>query len=1055
MWKPSTPAERLFWRVTAWRWLALPLGVALVAAGVACLPNLARDTTADAFIRADEPARLHRERVEAIFGLKDPIAVAVIHAAPPGVFNPDTLRLVGWLSDRIAALPNVDPERVISLATERNVAGTPDGMEVEDFYDTPPDAPGRAAWMARAIADFPLYQGSLVARDGTATIIVAELLDEGASTATYDAILEIVETAPRAPGDEIHVAGEGAVSGYLATYIDRDARRLNPISGVVITVILFLAFRTLAGTLLPNLIVLATVAIAFGSMAATGVRFFVITNGLIAALIGIAVADSIHLFHAYYERAAARPTDSQRALVVQAFAAMWRPVTLTSLTTMAGFLALWPTATMPPLQYFGLFGALGVGVAWLYTMTFLPALLACLPRGASPAFAAQPAARGYDPSGHAMQRLGALVLRRPALFALGGLAVLAVGAAGAARVRVEEARIENFRSSEPIYRADKQINAVMDGTYHLDVLVDAGEVDGLFAPDLLRRIERLQRFLESLPSVGGTTSIADYVKQMHRAVNEDRPEAYAIPDDPRLVAQLFKLYEASGSPTDFEEEIDYDRRRALVRANVDRGVFSNDRRLVDATERYLAGAFADGSARAALTGRLHVDYHWIQGIRESVVLSLAVAGLAVLTMNIALFRSVAAGTLAAAPVGISILFVYGLMGLADIWLGVGTAMFASIAIGLGVDFGIHTVDQVRELTRQRGGNLEAGLRSFFRTTSRALLFNFAAVGLGFGVLLVSEVPALVRFGGLVGVAMSGAFLGSVTVLPALIMLLRPRFFRATVPPPTVGAIQRAVVTGLVIALAAARPAAAGEELPDGRGLMEQVVARDEGEWVSRRIRIELEDRRGTTRVEETRGFRRYYGRDKKTVVFYLEPTNVRDTAFLTYDYADPERDDDQWLYLPALRKVRRISASNRGDYFLGTDLTYEEIKKENKVELADYRFTTLGREAVDGAECWLVESLPASRGVAKELGYSRVLSRVDPTIWMSRKVEYWDLNGNLLKTLRNEEIAQVDGIWTVLRLSVENHKTGHRTRMVFSDVDYRAEVNDDVFEQRRLRRGLP
>jgi hypothetical protein len=1057
MWKPSSRPERLFWQITGWRWLVLPLGVVLIAVGAALLPRLTRDTTADAFIRPDDPARIYRERVEEVFGLKDPIAVAVIHPEPPGVFNPDTLKLVAWLTERIASLPNVDPDRVTSLATERNVVGTPDGMEVEEFYDAPPDEPGRAEWLARAIADFPLYQGSLVSRDGTATLVVAELLDESRSTETYAAILKLVETSPRGPGDGIHVAGEGAVSGYLATYIDRDARRLNPIAALMITVILFLAFRTLAGTLLPNLIVLATVAIAFGTMAAAGVNFFVITNGLIAALIGIAVADSIHLFSAYYERAAAQPRDSQRVLVVQAFTAMWRPVTLTSLTTIAGFLALWPTTTMPPLQYFGLFGALGVGVAWFYTMTFLPALLTVFPKRTSRLFpAATPAQRMHDPVGFGMEALGALVLRHPALFAFGGLALVGLGAVGAARVEVNEARIENFLPSEPIYQADKRINAVMDGTYHLDVLVDAGGVDGLFAPEVLRRIERLQRFLEDLPGVGGTTSVADYVKQMHRAVSEGRAEAYVIPDDPQLIAQLFKLYEASGDPTDFEEEMDYEHRRALVRASVNQGIFSNDRTLVEATEPYLAEAFGNDGTRASLTGRLHVDYHWIRGIRESALLSIAVSGLAVLIMSMALFRSVAAGVLAAAPVGLAILLVYGVMGFTGIWLGVGTAMFAAIAIGLGVDFGIHAVDQVREFTRQRDGDLESGLRAFFRTTSRALFFNFAAVALGFGVLLTSDVPPLVRFGGLVGVAIGGAFLGAVTILPALIVLTRPRFFTGAVAaaPAPARVPWKAVAGGLLIALIGAGVAAEVEELPDGRSLMEQVVARDEGEWVSRRIRLELEDRRGTKRVEETRSFRRYYGADKKSVIFYLEPTNVRDTAFLTYDYADPDRDDDQWLYLPALRKVRRISASNRGDSFLGTDLTYEEIKKENKVELADYQFSTKGKETVDGAECWVVESTPVDREVAKELGYSRVRSRVDPEIWMSRRVEYWDLNGNLLKTVHNEEIARVDGVWTVRRLSVENHKTGHRTRLAFSDVDYRTEVDDEMFEQRRLRRGM-
>ncbi len=248
--------------------------------------------------------------------------------------------------------------------------------------------------------------------------------------------------------------------------------------------------------------------------------------------------------------------------------------------------------------------------------------------------------------------------------------------------------------------------------------------------------------------------------------------------------------------------------------------------------------------------------------------------------------------------------------------------------------------------------------------------------------------------------------------------------------------------------------AAAAELPSGDEIARRINARDDGQWVSRNLTMELTDRRGKTRVRNTRGFRRYYGEERRTVLFYLSPTNIKDTAFLTYDYPDESVDDDQWLYLPAARKVRRISASDRGDYFLGTDFTYEDIKLESKVSLVDYRRKTLGMEVVDGHETYLVESLPVSDAVARELGYSKVVSYVDTGIWMNRKGEYWDVAGNKLKTIHIKDIRQVDGIWTAHRLEVENHKTGHHTVFQFSDVDYEAEVDDALFSQQALRRGL-
>jgi hypothetical protein len=109
------------------------------------------------------------------------------------------------------------------------------------------------------------------------------------------------------------------------------------------------------------------------------------------------------------------------------------------------------------------------------------------------------------------------------------------------------------------------------------------------------------------------------------------------------------------------------------------------------------------------------------------------------------------------------------------------------------------------------------------------------------------------------------------------------------------------------------------KLPDGDTIAQRINARDEGESVSRDLKMEMTDKRGKTRIRETSGYRKYYGSDKKTIIIYRSPKNVKGTGFLTFDYADTQHDDDQWLYLPAMRKVRRISASDRGDYFLGTD----------------------------------------------------------------------------------------------------------------------------------------
>lgn len=243
-------------------------------------------------------------------------------------------------------------------------------------------------------------------------------------------------------------------------------------------------------------------------------------------------------------------------------------------------------------------------------------------------------------------------------------------------------------------------------------------------------------------------------------------------------------------------------------------------------------------------------------------------------------------------------------------------------------------------------------------------------------------------------------------------------------------------------------------LPSANEIVQKINARDEGVAISRNLRMEMIDRHGKKRVRETRSFRKYYGADKRTAIYYLTPKNVKDTAFLTYDYADRSKNDDQWLYLPGMRKVRRISASDRGDYFLGTDFSFEDIKLETRVSVQDYSRKTIGESTEDGFRCYLVAEKTINTKTAKELGHLRRENCVDDNIWLVRRSKFWDLQNKLLKTVYFRDISKVQGIWTAHKIDVKNHKTGHYTSFTFSDINYKNGVKDSIFTQQALRRGL-
>lgn len=1048
---PAAPAlfrpslvERWLKFVVRHRFLVLALVLlAIVGAGVAAT-RLHKDTTANAYIEPGNPALVYRERVIETFGLKEPLVVVVRSRERDGIFRADTLELVREIVHRLEKMPNVDTDRVVSLVSQSGIAGGPDGLAIGPLLPDGPIDAAAIAHLRRTVDATTLYDGTVISTDRTATVIVAELLDESKNAASYQDVLQLSRDVAKPGESEIFVAGAGAITGYFSSYIDRDAGRLVPFAALAITIVLFCAFFTIRAAVIPMLIAVATVVATLGAMAASGVAFYAITNGMVVVLIGICVAEPMHVFGEYYALLRGQPDAANGDLVVSALAGVWRPILLTSITTLGGFLSLWFTSTMPPIRYFGLFGAFGVLVAWVLTVTFLPAVMAMLRKRPSKRILSDASSHGL------IGRIGDVVVAYPRSVLLTASVLTALALLAASQVRVDHARIENFNEGEAIHIADREINRTLAGTNQLDIVIESPRDDGVLTPDALRHMQALQAFLRSLQEVGGTTSIVDYVKQLNGAMHSDEPGSWRVPDDPQLIAQLMLTYQASAPPTEFQSLVDTTGSSALIRAYLRADRWSEQRRVVRATQQFVDREFAGSGLKATLTGRVMLDYEWVQSVASGHVWSVVVSTLTVLLMCIAIFRSIRDGLLCLAPLFVSVAGVYAVMGLADIWLGVATSMFASVAIGLGIDFAIHMVARAKKAASFTD-DVDEQIRYVYRSTGRAVLFNATAVGIGFGIVTLSAAPPIRMFGVLVATAMVGAFFAAITVLPAILKLVAEREARR--PGRVSAAIANSVIMATVAAFAflGIAPRAHADT---ANALMATVADRPEGASVDRIARIQLIDKRGAMREQVARAVRKNVDDGRRMAIFYQAPANIRGTAFLVFDYRDDAKDNDQWLYLPALRKVRRVPASDRGDYFLGTDLTFDEIRNDNRVTLTDWTFQAVGESEVDGERCTLVSGVAASDAIADELGYSRARWCIDRQAQLARRIEYWDRTGNALKTVRNRSIERIDGVWTASRIEVENHKTGHRTLIEFTDSKFNALLADGLFTQQQMERGL-
>ena len=240
------------------------------------------------------------------------------------------------------------------------------------------------------------------------------------------------------------------------------------------------------------------------------------------------------------------------------------------------------------------------------------------------------------------------------------------------------------------------------------------------------------------------------------------------------------------------------------------------------------------------------------------------------------------------------------------------------------------------------------------------------------------------------------------------------------------------------------------QAPNGLEIMTRVDQRDDGDDQQSTALFQLVNKRGQKRLRHTVRLWKDYdgadGLDAKMITFFQSPPDVKGTGFLSWSYVAGEKDDDQWLYLPALRKVRRIASSDKGDSFMGTDFTYDDMG-ERKVEEDNH--TLLRSEPLRDADCYVVDSVPKKEGYI----YSKKITWVDKANWIPLKVDYYDRKGRLLKTLETEWQI-VNGIWSWLQAEMKNHLTGHKTLIEIKDVKVNTGLANRTFTKRTLEKGV-
>jgi hypothetical protein len=234
---------------------------------------------------------------------------------------------------------------------------------------------------------------------------------------------------------------------------------------------------------------------------------------------------------------------------------------------------------------------------------------------------------------------------------------------------------------------------------------------------------------------------------------------------------------------------------------------------------------------------------------------------------------------------------------------------------------------------------------------------------------------------------------------------------------------------------------------NGRDIMTMVHDRPDGDTDKQLLTVTLVNKGGSKRVRSMWNYRKDYGKDKKKIFYFEKPADVKGVTFLTWQYDDPDREDDRWLYMPALKKARRISGSSKNEYFMGTDFTYDDLGGRS---VDEENHTLVKEETVEGHPCWVVQTVHKD---PKDI-YGKRISWIRQDCLIPVKVDYYDRNQKLLKFMIKSEIVQKEGFWTAMRTEMKNVQEKHDSLMEVLSIQYNVELKDSFFTVSTLERGV-
>ena len=677
------------------------------------------------------------------------------------VFKSQALADLWSLSEELETLSSVDD--VISISTATRIDNIDGFMEIDDLQSAQTLTDAEIDEIKIYLGKNPNIKKQLVSKGEDYLLTIVQPYDDvGLDTFRND----IVTAAEAILNNyQIHFGGTAYITGSVPQLIREDVQSLIKAGILIMVVILLLNLRSLPGVIMVLMVIGFSLVSMMGFMgwiySITGsdrFLFALLNTSMPIILLTIANSDGVHVVTKFFREM--RVTKDVNTAVATTMDSLLIPIFLTSITTIAAFLTM-ISSPLEPLVGYGICISVGIGWAWFLSSLMLPAVISLKKWDHESRAIAQ--ASVFE---MLISRLGEVVLKYPKYVFSTGLFLVFFGLAGLYKLTVDVNVASFFKPGSEIRDSMDFMDQEMTGTMDLRIRVEGDIKD----PDILRKMDSLQLFVENNNKITVTYSIADVVKQMHRTVMDDSLKYESIPTSREKVNNLFTMYSMSGDPDDFSAMIDYDYTVGLITAlstvMTTEEVFS----FVVSVSNYITTYFNE-NLNINVTGMIVVIRDMVIMIIQSSSLSILFSLILIGIIASIFFKRILWGFLAVVPLTAAVILNFGLMGHFNVTLNHITAILSSIIIGVGVDFAIHFISQFRRLS-QTAHEDQLSLE-VIKDVGYPIILD-AGSNMGFGALLFSAFVPVQYIGGLMVFAMISTSMGTLTLLSSTAELLKHR-----------------------------------------------------------------------------------------------------------------------------------------------------------------------------------------------------------------------------------------------------------------------------------------